>query len=75
MCAVWSYQAVDFVHLHAEYCAGPDEDKKLISIHRPLHDNSLKGVPEWAQDFINEFWIEQDLATLVHIGRELQIEM
>ncbi len=70
-----SRQAIRFVHLHDMYSRGADEDKKLVSIHRPLHDNSLKGVPQWAQDFINEFWIEKDLEMLAHIGSELQIEM
>ena len=50
-------------------------DTALVSIPRPLRNNSLDGVPQWAQAFINAFYIEADLAALIFIGQELQIEM
>ena len=58
--------------LHAFHA---NTDQQLISIPRPLRNNSLDGVPKWAQDFINAFDIEADLAALIFIGQELQIAM
>jgi hypothetical protein len=72
LCDYLRAQALRFVSLHA---LNANTDTALVSIPRPLRNNSLDGVPQWAQAFINAFYIEADLAALIFIGQELQIEM